>query len=392
MENSQKKSTLDALVANFQKYSMYYILAILVIAFQFLTNGVFLNPVNITNVILQNSYILILAIGMLMVILLGDVDLSVGSVAAFTGALSAIFIIRMGMPTGVAIIACLAIGALIGAFQGFFISYVNVPAFIATLAGQLIFSGLTIVVLDGRTLAPFPPEYQIFSSGFIPDVFNGSAVHIFTLVIGVIVGAVYVMISIYNRNKKIEQDIKVESNTKFYGKMIAVIVIAIVFSYVMALYEGLPNVLIILALLIMLYSFITNRTVIGRRVYATGGNEKAAALSGIDTKKLKLIGFMNMGILAAIAGIIFSGRLNAATATAGGGFELDAIAACYIGGASAYGGEGTVMGAIVGGLVMGVLNNGMSLMGIGVDWQQAIKGVVLLLAVAFDIYSRKKVD
>lgn len=389
----QENRTLwQSFTANFQKNSMYYILIVLMIAFQFLTDGVFLDPVNITNIILQNSYVLILAIGMLLVILLGDVDLSVGSISAFVGALSAIFIIRMDLPTSLAIVLCLAIGVLIGAFQGYWIAYVNVPAFIATLAGQLIFRGLTIVVLDGRTLAPFPSGYQIFSSGFIPDFFDGSAVHIFTVVVGSLVGLIYIGLSLKNRRHRMNQGISVEKSTKFYGKLLAILVIAITFSFVMALYEGLPNVLILLAVLIMVYNFITNRTMVGRRLYATGGNEKAAALSGINTKRLKLLAFANMGLLAAISGIVFSGRLNAATATAGNGFELDAIAACYIGGASAYGGEGSITGAIVGGLVMGVLNNGMSLMGIGVDWQQAIKGVVLLIAVAFDIYTRNKVD
>ena len=389
---SNNNSMLDNFKSNFQKNSMYYILIALIIAFQFLTNGVFLDPVNITNIILQNSYILILAIGMLMVIILGDVDLSVGAVAAFIGALSAIFIIRMGIPTFPAILLCLLIGLAIGAFQGFWISYVNVPAFIATLAGQLIFSGLTIVVLDGRTLAPFPENFQIFSSGFIPDVFNGSAVHIFTIVVGVLIAVFMIVSAIRKRNSQKKQGVELESDIKFYAKMLVIIIIAVGFSYIMALYEGLPNVLILLAVLIMAYNFITNRTTIGRRLYATGGNEKAASLSGINTKRLKLIAFMNMGLLSAVAGIVFSGRLNAATATAGSGFELDAIAACYIGGASAYGGEGTITGAIVGGLVMGVLNNGMSLMGIGVDWQQAIKGAVLLLAVAFDIYTKKKAN
>lgn len=385
-------SMLDNFKSSFQKNSMYYILIVLIVAFQLLTDGVFLDPVNITNIILQNSYILILAIGMLLVIILGDVDLSVGAVAAFIGALSAILIIRMGLPTSVSIVLCLLVGVLIGAFQGFWISYVNVPAFIATLAGQLIFSGLTIVILDGRTLAPFPSNYQIFSSGFIPDVFNGSAVHIFTVVIGVLLAVAFVISSLRKRKKQKEQGVEVESNVRFTLITIATILVAVIFSYVMALYEGLPNVLILLAILVMGYSFVTNRTTVGRRLYATGGNEKAASLSGIKTKRLKLFAFMNMGLLSAVAGIVFSGRLNAATATAGQGFELDAIAACYIGGASAYGGEGTVTGAIIGGLVMGVLNNGMSLMGIGVDWQQAIKGAVLLLAVAFDIYSKKKVN
>lgn len=384
--NSQNNTFLE----NLRKYSMYIVLVVLIIVFQILTGGVFLDPVNLTNIILQNSYILILAIGMLVVILLGDVDLSVGSVAAFVGAMSAIFIIRMGMPVWIAIVLSLAIGVAIGAFQGYFISYINVPAFIATLAGQLIFRGLTIVVLDGRTLAPFPDSFRIFSSGFLTDIFNGSSVHIFTIVIGVAVVIAYILYKIYSRNKSQQQGSEVESTGRFYSKIVVFSVLVLAFSYALALYEGLPNVLILLALLIALYEFLTTRTTIGRKFYATGGNEKAAALSGIDTKKIKLLAYMNMGLLAAVSGLVFSGRLNASTATAGNGFELDAIAACYIGGASAYGGEGTILGAIIGGLVMGVLNNGMSLMGIGVDWQQAIKGVVLLLAVAFDVYSKQK--
>lgn len=389
-EEKNKDNLFNVLKGSFQKYSMYFFLVIIMIAFQIMTDGVLLRPLNITNIILQNSYILILAIGMLILIILGDIDLSVGSIVAFIGALSAIFTIRMGMSTPVTIILCLLIGAAIGAFQGFWIAFVKVPAFIATLAGMLIFRGLTIVVLDGKSLAPFPQEFQIISSGFMPSLGKEGGLHLLTLIVGVVVAALFVFFTIKNRKKKISYGFPVESRTLFLVKIIITLAMLGWFTYVMASYEGFPNVLIILAVLIMIYRFITNKTTVGRYIYATGGNEKAAALSGINTRKIKFLMFINMGVISAIAGLIFSARLNAATATAGNGFELDAIAACYIGGASAYGGVGTILGAIIGGLVMGVLNNGMSILGIGVDWQQAIKGLVLLFAVAFDIYNKNK--
>ncbi len=387
---SPNKNILSMFLDVFQKYSMYFFLVIIMLAFQILSNGILLKPLNITNIILQNSYILILSIGMVILIILNEIDLSVGSITAFVGALSAILSIKMGLPTILSVIICLLVGAAIGAFQGFWVSIVKVPSFIATLAGMLIFRGLTIVVLDGKSLAPYPKSFQIISSGFIPDLFKGDGLHLFTLLIAAVIAVIYVLSAIRSRKKKVSFGSPVEGNMMFIVKNVLVVIILGWFAYVMAQYEGFPNVLIILAVLILVYRFITNQTTIGRHVYATGGNEKASELSGINTKKIKFFMFVNMGLLSAVAGIIFSARLNAATATAGNGFELDAIAACYIGGASASGGVGTVMGAIIGGLVMGVLNNGMSLLGIGVDWQQAIKGFVLLLAVAFDIYNKNK--
>ena len=384
------KNILSIFMAIFQKYSMYFFLVIIMLAFQILSNGILLKPLNITNIILQNSYILILSIGMVILIILNEIDLSVGSITAFVGALSAILSIKMGLPTILSVIICLIVGAAIGAFQGFWVSIVKVPSFIATLAGMLIFRGLTIVVLDGKSLAPYPKSFQTISSGFIPDIFNGGSIHLFTLVISAVIAVVYVLSAVHSRKKKVLSSSPVESHFLFIAKNVLVVIILGLFAYAMAQYEGFPNVLIILSVLILVYRFITNQTTIGRHVYATGGNEKAAELSGINTKKIKFLMFVNMGLLSAVAGIIFSARLNAATATAGNGFELDAIAACYIGGASASGGIGTVLGAIIGGLVMGVLNNGMSLLGIGVDWQQAIKGFVLLLAVAFVIYNKNK--
>lgn len=391
MEAKQNsKNIFNSFKNSFKDFSMYYILAFIVIFFQILTDGILLQPLNVTNLILQNSYILILAIGMLVLIVLGDIDLSVGATAAFVGAMAAILTIKMNVPSPIAIILCLIIGIAIGAFNGFWIAYVNVPAFIATLGTQLLFRGLTIVVLDGRTLSPFPDMIKSIGSGFIPDLLNGDSVHLFSLVIALIIAIAYVVSSLNTRKKKINNEMPVDSFVTFISKIAATILLFAAITFLLAMYEGFPNVLIILAVLLIAYRFITQKMVIGRHIYAIGGNEKAAELSGIETKKIKFLGYMNMGLLAAIAGLVFSARLNAATATAGNGFELDAIAACYIGGASAYGGVGTVIGALIGGLVMGVLNNGMSLMGVGVDWQQSIKGLVLLLAVAFDIYSKSK--
>lgn len=376
----------DKVKNSFTKYSMYYILIAIIIFFEITTGGVLLQPLNITNIILQNSYILILAIGMLLCIILGHVDLSVGAIAAFTGGISALLSIQAGLPTIVTVILSLLVGLAIGAFNGFWIAYVKVPAFIATLASQLIFRGLTIIILDGKTLAPFPNSFRLMGSGFLPDFLNISALHGTTLILGGIL-ALFVFYKSYKDSQQLGKE---ESRTSTWAKAIVTVALVAWFTFSMASYEGFPNVFILLIALIAIYSFVTQRTTIGRRIYATGGKEEAARLSGVNTERVTFFAFTNMGFLAAVAGLIFTARLNAATPTAGEGFELDAIAACYIGGASAYGGSGTITGAIIGGLVMGILNNGMSLMGIGADWQQAIKGAVLLFAVAFDVYNRRK--
>ncbi|WP_430517072.1 multiple monosaccharide ABC transporter permease [Bacillus infantis] len=371
---------------------MFFALVLIMLLFQVLTDGILLRPLNITNLILQNSYILVLAIGMVLVIITGHIDLSVGSIAAFVGAISAILIIDMNVPTYLAVFLSLVLGALIGAWQGFWIAYVKIPAFIVTLAGMLLFRGLTMLVLKGQSLAPFPESFQAMSSGFIPDVIGGenAALHIFTLVIGAVLSIVFVLFELRNRKNQMKYSFEIPSNGLFFAKLAGFVILINVFTYVLATYEGVPTILVILFALVLLYSFIMKKTVIGRHVYAIGGNEKAAGLSGIKTKKVTFLVFVNMGVLSALSGLIFAARLNAATPKAGNLFELDAIAACFIGGASAYGGIGTVGGAIVGGLVMGVMNNGMSILGLGIDWQQAIKGLVLLAAVAFDIYNKNK--
>lgn len=375
---------------NIQTYGMVIALVGIAVLFQILTNGILLTPLNITNLIMQNSYIIILAIGMLIVIITGEIDLSVGSVAAFVGAVAGMLLVTQDLPIWLAIILCLLIGAMIGAWQGFWVAYVNIPAFIVTLAGMLIFRGLTLVTLQGETIAPFPDGFRSLSSAFLPDWFGGQDFHILTIVLGIIFSVLFILYELNFRRTNRKYNLHVSSFPSFVTKLIIFTFAINFFTYSLARYAGTPYILLILILLIIGYTFVMNRTVIGRHVYSVGGNENAARLSGVKTKKIKFLAFVNMGVLAAFAGLVFTGRLNAATPQAGTLFELDAIAAAVIGGASFSGGVGRVFGAVIGALVMGLLNNGMSLMGIGIDWQQAIKGLVLLLAVAFDVLSKRR--
>ncbi|NLY44979.1 MAG: sugar ABC transporter permease [Tissierella sp.] len=389
MEKS-KVNVKDIFKLNIRKYAMAIALVFIMVLFQILTDGILFKPLNITNLILQNSYILILAIGMLLVIVTGNVDLSVGSVVALIGAVAANLMIKHNMSVVPVILISLFIGALVGAWHGFWIAMIKIPAFIVTLSGMLIFRGLTLVILKGQTLAPFEESYRVISSGFIKDIFGGANFHITTLLIGLVFSIVYLYTELRDRKNKMKYGFTVGSTQMLLLKNAIVIIAINLLTYSLAAYKGAPNVLVLLFFLILIYSFITNKTVVGRYIYAIGGNEKAARLSGIKTDKILFWVYVNMGLLTALAGIVFSGRLNAAMPRAGTGFELDAMAACYIGGASASGGVGTVIGVIIGGLVMGVLNNGMSILGIGIDWQQAIKGLVLLIAVAFDAYTKSK--
>lgn len=378
------------LSGNIRKFGMIIALFSIIVLFQLLTDGILLRPLNVTNIIMQNSYIIILAIGMMLVIITGEIDLSVGSVAAFVGAVSGILLVTYDIPVYAAIILCLVLGAIIGAWQGFWVAYVNIPSFIVTLAGMLIFRGLTLIALDGRTLAPFPEEFRSLSSAFVPDIFGDGELQLLSILIGVVFSIFLVLNELRARRTDIKFNFETLSLPMFIAKLAAMVIVINVFAYVLALYEGIPYVLIVLTLIVIGYTFLMNKTTFGRHIYAVGGNAKAAQLSGIKTKKSKFLVFVNMGVLAALAGLIFAGRLNAATPQAGNLFELDAIAAAVIGGASFTGGVGTVMGAVIGALVMGVLNNGMSLMGIGIDWQQGIKGLVLLGAVAFDVLNKNK--
>lgn len=380
----------DLFKKNIRQYGMIIALIFISIFFQILTDGILLKPLNITNLILQNSYILVLAIGMVMVIITGHIDLSVGSVAAFIGALSAIMMVNMQMNPVLAVVISLLMGALVGAWQGFWVAYIKIPAFIVTLAGMLLFRGLTMIVLNGQSIAPFPKSFQKISSGFLPDLFSGNSLHLLTIGIGVILSAVVVYQEFRTRKIQTKYGFEQASVWLSVAKSAGLVIIINAFTFVLAQYNGIPNILVLLLVLIAIYSFVMNRMTMGRHIYALGGNEKAASLSGVKTKRVTFWVFVNMGVMAALSGLIFAARLNSATPKAGTNFELDAIAACFIGGASASGGIGTVIGAIIGGLVMGVMNNGMSLVGLGVDWQQGIKGLVLLLAVGFDIYNKSK--
>ena len=388
----KEKQTLDLKTKAldiFSKYSMVIILIGLLIAFQLMTDGIFWRPLNITNIVLQNSHILVLAAGMLLVVLLGHVDLSVGSVMAFVGAISGILMVNWNVSPWLAVPICIAIGAIIGAWQGYWVAYFGIPAFIVTLAGLLMFRGLTQVVLGGQSLAPFPEIFQKISTGYLPDL-TDSSIHLLTMILGVLIAAALVFGQWRTREKRKNNLFEVESMNTFMVKAVMIAVVMIGVTYIFASYQGYPVILVILGVIVAAYAFLTNKTVAGRQIYATGGNRKAAELSGIKTKKITFWVFVNMGAMAALAGLILAARLNAATPQAGTSMELDAMAAVYFGGASTSGGIGTIVGTIVGGLVMGVLNNGMSILGVGVDWQQAIKGLILLLAVVLDIYNKKK--
>ena len=373
-----------------REYGILFALIAIMAFFQIATGGILLKPVNLTNLILQNSYIVIMAIGMLMVIVCGHIDLSVGSVLGFIGALAAVLIVDLDVPYMLAAVVCLAAGAVIGMAQGFWIAYFRIPSFIVTLAGMLVFKGLTLWLLEGQSVGPFPPEFRLIASGFVPDLLNGENLNLFSLLIGVVVASGLFLLSLRTRMQQQKTGAADEPFPFFIAKNVLIFVALVYMSWLMADFRGLPNVFIVMALLIAVYSFVTSKTTFGRRLYAIGGNEKAATLSGINSKRLTFLTFANMGMLAALAGLVFAARLNTATPKAGISFELDVIAAVFIGGASMSGGVGTVVGAVVGAFIMGVMNNGMSILGIGIDWQQVIKGLVLLAAVIFDVMNKQK--
>jgi putative multiple sugar transport system permease protein len=387
---SEKVAISTVIKKNLREYGMLLSLAAIMIFFEIKTDGTLLQPLNLTNLVLQNSYIVIMALGMLLVIVAGHIDLSVGSVAGFIGGLAAVLMVEYHWHYLPAALVCLVAGAAIGALQGYFVAFHRIPSFIVTLGGMLVFRGLALALLEGQSVGPFPPEFQLLSSGFIPDPLAGESVKTTSVVLGCLVAAGLFYSAMRERNNKVQYGASAEPLVFFAIKHALFSAAIIAFAYLLSSYKGLPNVLIVMFGLMLFFDFVTNRTTIGRRVYALGGNEKAARLSGIKTDRLSFYTFVNMGVLAAIAGLIFAARLNTATPKAGVGFELDVIAACFIGGASATGGVGKVMGAVIGAFVMGVMNNGMSILGIGIDWQQVIKGVVLVAAVFVDVYNKNK--
>jgi putative multiple sugar transport system permease protein len=376
---------------NLRDYGMLISLFAIMAFFEVVTDGTLLRPLNLTNLVLQNSYIVIMALGMLLVIVTGHIDLSVGSVAGFVGAVAAVLIVQFDVHYVPAALICLALGAAIGAAQGYWVAYFKIPSFIVTLAGMLVFKGLALAILNGKSVGPFPVEFQRLSSGFIPElVSNAGAIYPTSLAIGAALALALVWQNARNRARQQSHGIETEPHGFFLAKNLLFVGVIVYFAYLIASHRGLPNVLVIMTVLVGLYAFMTTRTVIGRQIYAVGGNAKAAKLSGIKTERLTFLTFVNMGVLAALAGLVFAARLNTATPKAGLGFELDVIAACFIGGASAYGGVGRVGGAVIGALIMGVMNNGMSILGIGIDYQQVIKGLVLLGAVCLDVYNQRR--
>lgn len=378
-----------------KKNTMLIALVVVMLLFQALImsagKGSLFAPSNVTNLISQNSYVVILATGMLLCILTGgNIDLSVGSVVALVGAVAGTLIVTLKLNIFLSIAICLLIGIAIGAWQGFWIAYVRIPAFIVTLAGMMLWRGLALITLDGLTISPFPGNYLVLFTSFLPDTDNKGLILTTTLIVGAVACTVFIATQVIGRASKLRKNYEVEGTGMFVGRLVLISAVILMLAWLMGQHKGIPVVLIILAVIVLVYGYYTQNTVPGRHLYAMGGNEKAARLSGINTNKTLFLAYTNMAFLSAVAALVCVARFNSAAPSAGTNYELDAIGACYIGGASAYGGTGTVSGAVIGAIFMGVLNNGMSILGIDANWQKAVKGLVLLAAVIFDVLSKKR--
>jgi len=379
-----------------KKNTMLLALAVVMLLFEIMISaagkGSLFAPSNISNLISQNSYVVILATGMLLCILTGgNIDLSVGSIVALVGALAGTLIVEMKVNIYISMVLALVVGVLIGAWQGFWIAYIRIPAFIVTLAGMLLWRGLAVIVLDGLTISPFPQQYLRYFNSFLPGTDNKATIFTATLILGIFVCIVFLTVQLTGRAKKIRKGYEVEGVVAFCVRAVLVCAVVMTLAWLLGKNKGLPVILILLAIIVLIYSYFTSKTVPGRHLYAMGGNEKAARLSGIDTNRTMFFAYVNMAFLSAVAALVCVARFNSAAPAAGNNYEMDAIGACYIGGASAYGGTGTVGGAVIGAVFMGVLNNGMSILGIDANWQKAVKGLVLLAAVIFDVLSKKRV-
>lgn len=373
-----------------KKNTMLIALIVVTIFFEFGTKGTLLVPQNVTNLIAQNGYVVVLAVGMLMCILTGgNIDLSIGSVVALVGALAGTLIVNIKLNMWVSILLCLAAGILIGVWQGFWIAYIRIPAFIVTLAGMLLWRGVALLILGGLTISKFPNQYLNLFNSYVPDAFKGK-LNIISLILGFLTCAVYILIQFISRFNKKRKGYQLDSLLALVLRVAVICLVIMALSYSLAQHKGVPAILILLAVVVMIYAYFTNKTVPGRYLYALGGNEKAAKLSGINTNQILFFSYVNMAFLSAVAALMCVARFNSAAPTAGTSYELDAIGACFIGGASAYGGIGTVPGVVIGAIFMGVLNNGMSIMGIDNNIQKVVKGLVLLAAVAFDVISKKR--
>jgi len=407
----KKNNFANSFKSFFKGNTMIVILVGVMLLFEVLIriagHGSLFAPANITNIIRQNAYVAILATGMLLCILTGgNIDLSVGSVVALVGALAGVFIVNLGMPIWLSICLCLLMGTLIGAFHGFFIAYIHIPPFITTLAGMLLWRGVATIVLDGKPIAPFPEKFLNLFESFIPnpseatiekfgdfelfDEWVDKYTFMITLIISAICVLAFIIMEIISRRKKIKNNYTVPSKSSFISKLVILSVVIMILGQFLARDRGLPVVLILLGVIVAIYSYFTQNTVPGRYLYAIGGNAKAAKLSGVNTDNVMFFAYTNMGFISAVAALVTIARLNSAQPTAGQNYEMDAIASCFIGGASAYGGTGTVSGAVIGAIFMGVLNNGMSILGVDMNWQRAVKGMVLLGAVIFDVVSKRK--
>jgi putative multiple sugar transport system permease protein len=381
---------------NPRQSGIYVAFALIVVLFSVLTNGALLEAQNISNIVVQNSYILILAIGMILIIIAGHIDLSAGSVVAATGAISAVLMVNLHVPWPLAVLATIGAGALIGAFQGYWIAYFGIPAFIVTLAGMLVFRAVTLTVLGNQGIGPFPEAVRTLSNGFVEGYLGNvglgplGGADIITLLVGLAAVAAIALTQWRTRAARLSYGQAVDPFPLFVAKIVAPALVVVFVIVQLARFKNLPWVLVLLAALVIGYTLLTNRAVFGRHIYAVGGNLQAAALSGVKVKSITFWIFVNMGVLAGIAGVIFAGRLNQAGPTAGLNFELDAIAAAFIGGAAVQGGVGKVVGAITGGLIMAVINNGMSLIGAPSERVMLVKGLVLLAAVAYDVWTKRR--
>ncbi|GHT63587.1 sugar ABC transporter permease [Spirochaetia bacterium] len=390
-DSVDKKNTVLTLIKNnIRSYTMFLVLVAIMVVFAFRTGGTNLNSRNFTNIFIQYSYVLILAVGMVQVMIIGCVDLSVGSVCAFVGAISAM-VYNTGVGMVPTLLVALVIGLLIGAFQGFWVAYLKIPAFIVTLAGMLLFRGLTYIITKINPIGLKDDGYKQMASGMLDfPALEFGGVHYTALIIGAALFIIYAASECISRQKRIRNKFEIVPLPLFIGKLVVLGALIIGLSQRFATYRGLPNVVIVLGITVLVFNFIMKRTVLGRYIYAVGGNARSAKLSGINSELVSFLVFCIMGLLSGLAAVVSTGYMNSALPQAGNLFEMDAIAACYIGGVSASGGIGTVFGVIIGGLVMSAINNGMSLMNLGQHYQYVVKAAVVLLAVFYDVYTRRK--
>jgi len=385
------KETKALVKANIRDYGMYIALIVILLTFTIMTNGLFMSSRNISNLLDSAGYIAVLAVGMTLVIVIRHIDLSVGFLAGFLGAITAIFLTQMGLSVWITIPLILILGAIIGLFNGVLVAKIGIPSFVATLAGMLIFRGALLQVTEKTgTIIVRDEQFNAIGNGFIPSIMQVNGLHLLTLLVGLVGVLFYIYNEIANRRNKLTYGFDVMSNGIFSVKLVLISAIIAYITWILAGYNGLSWTVVIIIIVVVIYHFLTTKTVLGRHIYAVGSNPEAAHLSGINVQKITYIVFGSMGMLAALSGILFTSRLQSATTTAGTLFELDAIAAAYVGGVSSAGGVGKVTGAIIGAIVMASLSSGMNLLGVGISYQYMIRGGVLAGAVIFDVMTRKQ--